>query len=174
MTSEMWLDLEWWEKVSQANVSATAQSEDTGLMVITWGDGSGTGTGGTFQDLGEGDLAGGTSLDLEMWMGTWHPTVHHFSSNWKELRTELCVLERERYSGRLCNKTIFCFADNITSHCVTNNSSSTSPSLQALLRKIKLLEMELNCRLEVVHVPGLLMIQQKIDGLSRGVWASVS
>jgi len=174
MTSEMWLDLEWWERVLQTDVAATARSGDTGSMVLTWGDGSGTGTGGTFQDLEETDMCPEADPDMEMWMGTWHPTVHHFSSNWKELRTELCVLERERRSGRLYNKTVFYFTDNITSYCVTNNGSSTSPSLHALLRKIKLLEMELNCRLEVVHVPGLLMIQQQTDGLSRGVWASVS
>jgi hypothetical protein len=32
--------------------------------------------------------------------------------------------------------------------------------------------MELNCCLQVVHVPGVAMIEQGTDGLSRGVWAS--
>ena len=37
---------------------------------------------------------------------------------------------------------------------------------------IKDLEEELGCHLDVVHVPGTLMIGQSTDGLSRGLWAS--
>jgi len=38
-----------------------------------------------------------------------------------------------------------------------------------LIREIRILEMELGCVLDVIHVPGLLMIDQGTDGLSRGV-----
>ena len=36
--------------------------------------------------------------------------------------------------------------------------------------EIKALEIELGFHLEVVHVPGMLMIEQGTDGLSRGIW----
>ena len=34
------------------------------------------------------------------------------------------------------------------------------------------MELELGCSLQVVHVPGIVMIGQGTDGLSRGVWAT--
>jgi hypothetical protein len=48
-----------------------------GTLAPTWGDGSGTGTGGTviYPD----------NAVLEMWMGDWTPSVFFFSSNWKKL-----------------------------------------------------------------------------------------
>jgi hypothetical protein len=46
------------------------------------------------------------------------------------------------------------------------------PELHRLIVEIKVLEQELGCILEVVHVPGTLMITQGTDGLSRGVWCS--
>jgi hypothetical protein len=43
------------------------------------GDGSGTGTGGTFE------IPDGTPL--RMWKGWWAPALDHFSSNYKEMMT---------------------------------------------------------------------------------------
>lgn len=42
-----------------------------------------------------------------------------------------------------------------------------------LIEEIRLLELELQCHLQVIHVPGVVMIQQGTDGLSRGVRATV-
>jgi hypothetical protein len=46
---------------------------------------------------------------LEMWMDTWSPVVHHFSSNWKELKTLVLTLQREvnRATPHCSNATIF-------------------------------------------------------------------
>lgn len=41
-----------------------------------------------------------------------------------------------------------------------------------LIVEIKLMELKLGCHLVVIHVPGVLMINQETDGLSRGVWVS--
>jgi hypothetical protein len=46
--------------------------------------------------------------------------------------------------------------------------------LHSLVRSITNLEVLLGCRLEVIHVPGTMMIRQGTDGLSRGVWMSNS
>ena len=52
---------------------------------------------------------------------------------------------------------------------VLRRGSSKSTPLWTLILKIKLLELELQCVLQVIHVPGTTMIQQGTDGLSRGV-----
>jgi hypothetical protein len=41
-----------------------------------------------------------------------------------------------------------------------------------LIWEIKRLELELGIQLQVVHVPGVVMVQQGSDGLSRGVWVT--
>jgi hypothetical protein len=56
------------------------------------------------------------------------------------------------------------------SYYVINGGSSRSPKLQALVERIKVVEQLLGCHLEVVHVPGKMMIIQGTDGLSRGLW----
>ena len=38
--------------------------------------------------------------------------------------------------------------------------------------KIRFIEVKLGCHLQVVHVPGTLMIHQGTDNLSRGIWCS--
>jgi hypothetical protein len=53
-----------------------------------------------------------------------------------------------------------------------SSGSSTIARLQDLVRRIKLLELNLGCLLEVVHVPGVVVIDQGTDDLSRGVWIS--
>jgi hypothetical protein len=68
------------------------------------------------------------------------------------------------------NETVFYFTDNIVTYFVMQNGSSSSPELHRLVRAAKLLELQLGCCIEVVHVPGRLMIVQGTDGLSRGMW----
>jgi hypothetical protein len=67
---------------------------------------------------------------------------------------------------------LFYFTDNLVSYYVVHNGNSTSPELHKLIRRIKILEIKLDCRVEPVHVPGKLMIEQCTDGLSQGIWAS--
>jgi hypothetical protein len=67
---------------------------------------------------------------------------------------------------------VFYFTDNSTTYWIAASGSSRHAELHALIVEIKLLEQKLECSLEVVHVPGLLMITQGTDGLSRGVWMS--
>jgi hypothetical protein len=68
--------------------------------------------------------------------------------------------------------TIFYFTDNYATYCIAASGSSPSPRLHALIEEIRLLELRLECTLQAVHVPGVVMITQGTDGLSRGVWAS--
>jgi hypothetical protein len=130
-----------------------------------WGDGSGTGTGGTFA------IPGGP---LRMWKGRWNPIVYKFSSNWKELSTlklSLCRIKEED-ADSVRGTTVFYFTDNSTSYWIAASGSSGSPALHKLIEEIRLLELELGCTLQVIHVPGIIMISQGTDGLSRGIWMS--
>jgi hypothetical protein len=72
--------------------------------------------------------------------------------------------------------TVFYFTDkstdNSTVYWIASSGSSKSPELHKLIEAIRLLKLELGCFLEVVHVPGLVLITQGTDGLSRGVWRS--
>jgi hypothetical protein len=65
---------------------------------------------------------------------------------------------------------MFYFTDNMTTYFIVQGGSSSSPNLHELIRRIKDLEIKLGCRLEVIHVPGELMIKEGTDDLSRGVW----
>jgi hypothetical protein len=107
-------------------------------------------------------------------MGTWAPDVQHFDSNWRELRTLLWTIERLANIdfGELARGTLFYFTDNLVTYYVVQNGNSASKELHKLVRAIKLLEVALRCRVEVVHVPGRLMSEAGPDGLSRGVWLS--
>lgn len=94
-----------------------------------------------------------------------------FSSNWKELRTLLFTLEYELNIGgkRVKGRLLLYFTDNMVTYDVFRKGSSSSTSLWILLLKIKLLELQLQCVVQVIHVPGTTMVEQGTDGLSRGV-----
>jgi hypothetical protein len=113
-------DLGWWKHFLLTNPGNYSRNGTAGNILGTWGDGSGTGTGGTVETLGQ------TSLPkLEAWMGAWNPCVYRFSSNWKELRTLLWTLERLELSGahNLNGVTLFYFTDNMTTYYVVQNGS---------------------------------------------------
>jgi hypothetical protein len=154
----------WWRLALLTDASRHCRLAEAGTLIPTWGDGSGTGTGGTYQL---------PNSDLDMWMGVWAPQVFHFSSNWKELRTLLATLERAKKKRKqVKGATFFYFTDNIVTYYIVSSGASPSPLLHRLIVEIKTLELELDCQIEVVHVPGTSMIVQGTDGLSRGVWVT--
>ena len=159
-------ELLWWRTALINDPKRRCRASNSGTLIPSFGDGSGTGTGGTIQYPDE--------TQLKLWMGAWEPRVWHFSSNWKELRTLLATLQQTKRDGNktVSGSTFFYFTDNTTVYFVVGSGSSTSLELHKLVVEIKLLEQELGCVLEVVHVPGTLMITQGTDGLSRGVWCS--
>jgi hypothetical protein len=158
-------DLRWWREFLLHDGGQSARSKSSATLVPMWGDGSGTGTGGTFV------IPGGP---LRMWKGRWSVSVFKFSSNWKELSTlKLSLLQiRDDDVEAVRGTTVFYFTDNSTTYWIAVSGSSGSPGLHALIEEIRLLELELDCSLQVIHVPGLIMIDQGTDGLSRGIWMS--
>ena len=157
-------DLGWWLSfLSQKTVGRSVRSAHSATLIPTFGDGSGTGTGGTIQ-LPEGPL--------QMWKGKWHPMLYHHSSNAKELATLLITLKTlcEKHRSDATGTTIFYMTDNSTTYFIAASGSSRSPKLQQMIEEIRALELELECHLQVIHIPGTVMIQQGTDGLSRGIW----
>jgi hypothetical protein len=167
-------DLGWWKELLLVNPGNKSRTATFGTLVVTWGDGSGTGTGGTLErvKIGKTDPL----PTVETWMGAWSPQVFHFDSNWKELRTILWTLEQRCYRRPdrhiYWGTTLFYFTDNQVSYFVVQGGSSSSPELHKLVREIKILEVKLGCRLKALHVPGDLMILVGPDDLSRGMWMS--
>ena len=158
-------DMRWWRHFLVQDGGRFARSVNSATFAPMWGDGSGTGTGGTFI-VPDGPL--------RMWKGKWNPAVFHFSSNWKELSTLRLSLLRllEEGAESVRGTTIFYFTDNSSTYWIAASGSSPSPGLHKLIEEIRLLELELDCSLQVVHVPGYLMIDQGTDSLSRGIWMS--
>jgi hypothetical protein len=109
-----------------------------------------------------------------MWQGQWSPVVYSFTSNWKELKTlHLTLLHLQEQGGdSIRSTTVFYFTDNSTTYWIAQAGSSPTPRLHSLIWQIKCLELDLGIQLQVVHVPGVVMIQQGSDALSRGVWVT--
>jgi hypothetical protein len=158
-------DLQWWQAALRAGLCRVVRYDKSGMLVATFGDGSGTGSGGTVQM---------PDFTVTQWMGQWKPHVHSKSSNYRELYTLLATLQRiwERDPTSVRGMTLFYFTDNSVCYHVVQGGSSKSPTLHALVKEIKLMEVKMGCRLEAVHVPGLVLICQGTDALSRGVWVS--
>jgi hypothetical protein len=162
--------LSWWGHHLRHTPGSTTYRAHSGRgIVLKWGDGSGTGTGGSteFYELTEAQLA---SPGMELWMGVWGARSKPRTSNWKEARTVLESLLQERGTDRLRGRMVFYMTDNLVSYYVINSGSSRTPGLLQLALEIKELCLELGCQVEVVHVPGTVMILQGTDGQSRGLW----
>ena len=158
-------DLEWWGHYLRSNQGRYARTQRSATLIPTFGDGSGTGTGGTFKV---------PDRPLKMWQGVWTLGVFHFSSNWKELATLLLTMRalKNEHEKSLSGTTVFYFTDNSTTYWIANAGASPDHRLHGLIEEIKQIEVDMDLVLQVVHVPGLVMIQQGTDGLSRGIWMS--
>jgi hypothetical protein len=159
-------EMDWWFSSLQSGLARKSQPSDAKVFSLHFGDGSGTGTGGTgvFYDRPD-------PQDRESWMGTWSIHSRGETSNWKELRTLVEVLRQEPVIGsRFRHHKVFYFTDNMVTYDVVRKGTSRSPRLQALVRELKRLELAHGCQLEVIHVPGDVLIDEGTDGLSRGVW----
>jgi hypothetical protein len=146
----------------------------TDTLRCTWGDGSGTGGGGTSKDIES--PAYRPQGDTEMWMGMWSYHVIHYSSNKKEMKTRVLTLEQEYEAtvakglpSNVRDMTMIYFTDNTTVYYCVTSGSSCNYILHKMVQRIKYLELLLGCHLEVIHVPGTTMIHQGTDGLTRRV-----
>ena len=162
------LCLKWWVDTLSCDLIHQSQPTDVVNLGVSWGDGIGTGAGGTYNFISPQIIS--TAVTLDTWKDVWSPQVATFSSNRKEMRTLLQTLENEQAlkGVRFKGHRLLYFADNMTTYDVFRRASRKSTPLWRLFLRIKLLELELNCFLQVIHVPGISMILQGTDGISRG------
>ena len=168
--SEQWKDVDWWVRALENH---SGQRLFTNADVHTWvsyTDGSGHGTGGCNHEFSDRALP-----RVEFFSGTWSKRVVSMTSNWKELRTILLSLRRERLRAEAENRKsklercrIYHLTDNSTSEAIIAKGTSTSPRLQQLVREIAYEQLLQQCLLIPVHVAGKRLIAQGTDGLSRG------
>ena len=90
------------------------------------------------------------------------------SSNYRELRNLVEVLESAFKEGMLQDREIFMFTDNSTAEAAFFKGTSSSELLFELVLRLRKLEMTGKCIIHMVHVAGTRMIHQGTDGLSRG------
>ena len=76
----------------------------------------------------------------------------------------------KRPNSRVQGGILFYFTDNSSVYFIIKGVSSKNVELHRLAREIKMLEIQLGCCLEPIHVPGVLMIDEGRDGLSRCMW----
>mmetsp|Transcript_8375 Transcript_8375/g.12904 ORF Transcript_8375/g.12904 Transcript_8375/m.12904 type:complete len:123 (-) Transcript_8375:54-422(-) len=106
LTEKVREGLEWWRSFFLSSEGRYARPIHAATFAPAFGDGRGTGTGGTFR-LPEGQA-------LQMWKGKWKVATLKFTSNWKELRTLYETLKRIRDSPHresVRHTTVFYFTD---------------------------------------------------------------
>jgi hypothetical protein len=84
-------DFSWWEQALNSGLREQVQPQDLFTLRVAWGDGSGSGSGGTFDwvDSGKGVLP-----KMKSWMGACNGSICSFTSNWRELRSVVETLKR--------------------------------------------------------------------------------
>ena len=92
------------------------------------------------------------AVQLYIWKVIWSLPILSFSSNWKEIRTLLTILEVERGNGlgRITNRRLLYLTDNMVTYDIFRRGTSTSTPLWTLFLRIKLLELELSCHIQVI------------------------
>ena len=166
LTPQVYDCLTWWKQCLLLGQGRVVRPSKAGTLVPMFGDGSGTGTGGTISGEGQVRL---------MWSATWNLRTYSFTSNWKELNTlKLALLHLRDFGDReqLQGSSVFYFSDNMVTYFIASSGSSPISVLHQLIKDIILLEIELGIMLMVFHIPGDVMITQGTDSLSRGIWIS--
>lgn len=126
------------------------------LVAYGGGDASGEGFGGQIQPLDR------------IRCGFWCPAKSDESSNWRELRNLIDLLQLEAASGRLTGKEVWLATDNTTAAFAFHNGTSSSRMLHDMVVGLRMLTLRGNFLLHLYHIAGTRMIESGIDGLSRG------
>jgi hypothetical protein len=83
-----------------------------------------------------------TRPNMEAAMGAWNGMVHHFTSNWHELRSIVETLKREEtVVDKLRGKMVFYFTDNEVNYNIYKKGSSKTLSFHLLVQQLQALEL---------------------------------
>jgi hypothetical protein len=115
----------------------------------------------------------GASVEIEgqgvVWRsGTWSLSMREESSNFREFRNLVEVIESLVSKGALAGHELFMFTDNSTAEAAFFKGTSQSEKLFELVLRLRKIEMEGHLFIHLIHVAGSRMISTGVDGLSRG------
>jgi hypothetical protein len=130
----------------------------TGKVYYGFGDASGPGFGASFQFGDE------LCYEYDQWCSE---VSESKSSNWPELNNLVQALKNILKKYKLKGCEIFIFTDNTTAEAAFWKGLAKSKKLFALILELKMIEMENDLILHVVHVSGKRLIRQGNDGMSR-------
>ena len=128
-------------------------------VVYGAGDASGEGFGSSLKPMG---------MDPLIRHGFWCTEQSEESSNWRELKNLLEAIREESSRGRLVGREVWLATDNTTAASAFTKGSSSSATLHAMVTELRLLALQGNFELHLVHIAGTRMIEIGVDGLSRG------
>jgi hypothetical protein len=115
-------DFCWWEQALNSDLREQVQPRYFCTLGVAWGDGSGSGSGGTF---GWVDSRKVVLPKMESWMGACNGAIHSFSSNWIELRTVVETLKREEVIfNKLRDRMVFYFIKNEVTYNICKKGST--------------------------------------------------
>jgi hypothetical protein len=101
-------------------------------------------------------------------LGFWCNEVSERSSNYRELRNLVEHIRQEAKNGSLTGKEVWIYTDNQVAESVWYKGTSTERTLFELMLELRMIMVEENFILHVVHVAGTRLIGEGTDGLSRG------
>ncbi len=109
-----------------------------------------------------------------MWQGQWSPVVYKFSSNWMELHTlHLALLNVKSHGSGCVRGTMVFYLANTSAACLIAKTGQMSITyLHDCKWWVQCLELVLGIYLQILYIPGVVMIKQSSDGLSTGVWVN--
>ena len=100
--------------------------------------------------------------------GLWGKDEEDKSSNYRELRNLVEMVEEEAREGYLKDSELWLFTDNSMAESCFFKGGSTSKLLHELILRLKKTEIQHCFILHMVHAAGTWMIEQGTDGLLRG------
>jgi hypothetical protein len=134
------------------------RAKKTASVLYGFGDASGPAFGDTLQMAG--------SANIMFHYGRWLASItDEESSNWRELANLVEFLEEEGAKGNPTDAEVFMFTDNSSAENAIWKGTSHSRKLNALILRLRGLEMKTGMILHLVHVSGKRMITQGTDGL---------
>ena len=96
-------------------------------------------------------------------------TIYLLTEKLNTLKLSLLHLQDFGDCGKLQGSSMFYFSDNSVTYYIASSGFKGKSPLHNLICNIRFLEIELRIILLVFYIPGIVMITQGTDSLSRGI-----
>ena len=93
-------------------------------------------------------------------IGLWTAEEENESSNYKEIQNLVDTVKAKARAGRLQGCKFFLFMDNSTAESCYHRGSSKSKQLNLFVLELRMLEMEFDLTIHIVHISGKRLMAQ--------------